>query len=127
MLNTPMAPNTTCELKKLMNWILDMEELNKVLCDGQGEWAMVVRNELAKNMEKMTFTPEAKLWCSFVQGVLIPIKHSNTVTKKRLLCTYVLMKHLPLNVGLTISNEILDCTKTSASLNYGIIFVKLKG
>ena len=59
------------------------------------------------------------------QGVLIPIKHSNTVTKKRLLCTYILMKQLPLNVGLTISTEILDYRRTNALLNYDIIITRL--
>jgi hypothetical protein len=57
MLNTPMAPNTTCELGKLMHWMLDMEEINKVLCNGQGEWTMDAKNELAFHMDMKFFTP----------------------------------------------------------------------
>jgi hypothetical protein len=105
--------------------MLDMDEINKVLCNGQGEWTMDAKNELAKHMDKKYFTPKEKLWCALVQGVVIPIKHFNIVTKKRLLYTYVLMKQLPVNVGSTISNEILDCRRTTASLNYKIIITKL--
>jgi hypothetical protein len=91
--------------EKLHHVTIEREEINHVLSGGVGSWTMTADKEYGRYLNKVEFTPKAKLWSAFMYNVLLPMKHDNHVTRNRLLCLYTLMKDELINVGLTIECE----------------------
>ena len=77
-------------------------------------------------MKAKSMTPKARVWWAFVQGILLPIQHKTSITKKRLWCLYTLMEQEYIDVGRTIANEIHALhSENKGSLSYARIITQL--
>ena len=126
VLKTPFPKGSECTLDKLMQSPIDMDEMLRVLCEPGAKWKMSLDGKEPLYLIKTSFKPLARMWLALVQNLLLPILQKHKVYKKRVLATYCLVTKQPINVGLTIADELLLVRKNnSSSLTYGCLISSL--
>ena len=71
-------------------------------------------------INKIDLKPIAKVWVKFLKSRLMPTTHTTTISQERLVLLYVIVRGLPIDVGIIIEKEIRECAmkkhKTTALL-----------
>ena len=95
---------TTCKYAKLRDK-LTSKKWNTIFTTLTIEGASWVNDE-GRVVNRIDLKPIAKVWMKFLKSKLMPTTHTTTVSQKRLVLLYVLVKGLPIDVGSIIEKEI---------------------
>jgi len=90
LLHTQDASIYGCQFDEWSKMPAQKEETVRVLCHPGAKWKEG-KNSEGKSLKKCDLVPTAKIWCTFVQGTILPLLHANSVCKKRAVMIWAIM------------------------------------
>ena len=99
------------KFKKLLKKI-DYQKIIDLLTTGKGKWKGT-KKTIYKSIYRGDLIEEAKVWFYFINFILLPLKHLNTVRRDEAILLYALLKGYRINVGKIIEKNILSYSRSN--------------